>query len=177
MTFGDSGFSLTPGIRFDWYDHSPQDTEAYLSNPATPVLPNGSSDSAFSPKILAEYEVNNNLTFFGQWAMGFRSPTANELYLTYGGTGSYLRIGNPDLEAETSRGFEVGARLGDGDFGGSVNLFYNRYKNFIDSRAYTNAEAIEAGYDPADFPWEFRDTRTFRAPRFTVPSSACTRTS
>lgn len=153
MVFGDSGFSLTPGIRFDWYDHSPKDTPAYLSNPATPVLPNGSSDSAFSPKILAEYQLNKDVTLFGQWAMGFRSPTSNEMYLTYGGVGSYLSIGNPDLEPETSNGFEVGARLGDDEFGGSVNLFYNRYKNFIDSRTYSNAETIDAGYDPADFPF------------------------
>lgn len=152
MAFGDSGFSLTPGIRFDWYDHSPQDTPAYLNNPATPVLPSGSSDNAFSPKILAEYEVNDKLMVFGQWAMGFRSPTSNEMYLTYGGTGSYLRIGNPDLEAETSNGFEVGARLGDNEFGGSVNLFYNRYRNFIDSRSYGRDETEDAGYDYDAFP-------------------------
>lgn len=153
MTFGDSGFSLTPGIRFDWYDHSPKNTPAYLSNPATPVLPNGSSDSAFSPKILAEYELNKDITLFGQWAMGFRSPTSNEMYLTYGGTGSYLRIGNPDLKPETSNGFEVGARLGDNDFGGSVNLFYNRYRNFIDSRSYSREETEDAGYDYDAFPF------------------------
>jgi len=153
MVFGDSGFSLTPGIRFDWYDHSPKDTPAYLSNPATPVLPNGSSDSAFSPKILAEYQLNKDVTLFGQWAMGFRSPTSNEMYLTYGGVGSYLSIGNPDLEPETSNGFEVGARLGDDEFGGSVNLFYNRYRNFIDSRSYSSDEITAAGYNPADFPF------------------------
>lgn len=152
MVFGDSGFSLTPGIRFDWYDHSPQDTPAYLNNPATPVLPNGSNDSAFSPKILAEYELNKDVTIFGQWSMGFRSPTSNELYLTYGGTGSYLSIGNPDLKPETSNGFEVGARLGDNEFGGSVNLFYNRYRNFIDSRSYSPDEIRDAGYDPFSFP-------------------------
>lgn len=149
MSFGDTGFSLTPGLRFDWYDHSPQDSAAYSNGPLSPSLPRGSSDSAISPKLLAEYEVAPGVTLFGQWAMGFRSPTANELYMTYGGVGTYLSIGNPDLQPETSNGFELGARFGDDDFGGSVSSFYNRYRNFIDTRAFTDAETIAAGYDPA----------------------------
>ena len=33
IAFSDSGFSLTPGLRFDWYDHSPKETAAYQVNP------------------------------------------------------------------------------------------------------------------------------------------------
>lgn len=151
MTFGDSGFSLTPGIRFDWYKHDPKETASFLNNAMDPTMPPGSSDSAISPKLLAEYKVNDDVTLFAQWAMGFRSPTANELYLTYGAPSTYLSIGNPDLKPETSHGFDIGARLGDGDFGGSVNLFYNKYRNFIDSRNLTIPEQIELGITPGDY--------------------------
>jgi hemoglobin/transferrin/lactoferrin receptor protein len=151
MTLGDSGFSLTPGLRFDWYDRNPQDTPAYTDSPLGPSMPRGSQDSALSPKLLAEYELSDNVTLFAQWAMAFRAPTTNELYLTYGGVGTYLTVGNPDLEPETSNGFDVGARFGDEDLGGSVSLFYNRYRNFIDTRALTTAEAMAIGYDPADY--------------------------
>jgi hemoglobin/transferrin/lactoferrin receptor protein len=151
MTLGNSGFSLTPGLRFDWYDRNPQDTPAYTDSPLGPSMPRGSQDSALSPKLLAEYELTDNITLFAQWAMAFRAPTTNELYLTYGGVGTYLSVGNPDLKPETSNGFDVGARFGDEDLGGSVSLFYNRYRNFIDTRALTNAEAMAIGYDPADY--------------------------
>ncbi len=40
----------------------------------------------------------------------------------------------PISSPETSHGFEVGANLGDDEFGGRVSAFYNRYKNFIDER-------------------------------------------
>jgi hemoglobin/transferrin/lactoferrin receptor protein len=151
MTFGDSGFSLTPGLRFDWYDHSPRNTPSFTNNASNPSMPGGSQDSALSPKLLAEYQLNDDVTLFAQWAMGFRSPTATELYLSYGSVGSYASIGNPDLEPETSSGFEVGSRLGDDNFGGSVNFFYTRYKNFIDGRNLTAAEITARGLNPLDY--------------------------
>jgi len=149
MTFGESGFSLTPALRYDWFDHDPQATADYLSNAMNPQMPGGSSGDAWSPKILAEYEVSSQLTLFGQWAMGFRSPTANELYMTFGAPGTYLRTGNPELEPETSNGFDIGARFGDQNAGGKVTFFYNRYKNFIESRNLTTAQQIARGIDPS----------------------------
>lgn len=141
IAFGSSGFSLTPGLRYDWYDQSPKETAAYTDNANYDGMPPGQSDDAFSPKLLAKYEAAENVELFAQWAMAFRSPTANELYLDYGAPGTYLRLGNPDLKPETSNGFEIGANLGDEDFGGRVTTFYNRYRNFIDS--------VTLGFDPS----------------------------
>ena len=149
MSFGDSGFTLTPALRYDWFDHDPQATAAYLGNAMKPDTPPGSSGDAWSPKLLAEYELSDTFTLFGQWAMGFRSPTASELYMTFGAPGTYLRTGNPYLEPETSNGFDVGARFGDSDFGGSLTFFYTRYKNFIENRNLTAAEQIARGIDPS----------------------------
>ena len=145
IAIGDSAFSLTPGLRYDWYDHSPQETAAYTANPNYDGLPPGQTGDAVSPKLLAEYEAATDVELFAQWAMAFRSPTANELYLDYGGPGTYLRLGNPDLKPETSNGFEIGASLGDEDFGGRIAGFYNRYRNFID----TDAAPVQ---DPATYP-------------------------
>ncbi|WP_275783994.1 TonB-dependent hemoglobin/transferrin/lactoferrin family receptor [Pararhizobium gei] len=133
IAFGASGFSLTPGLRYDWYDQSPQDTAAYTGNPNFDGMPPGQNGDQFSPKLLAKYEAAENVELFAQWAMGFRSPTATELYLDYGAPGTYLRLGNPDLKPETSNGFEIGANLGDADFGGRITGFYNKYRNFIDT--------------------------------------------
>ncbi len=148
-----SAFTLTPGIRFDWVRHAPKMTSAYDNNASNPALPDGFEDWALSPKLRLGYEVNKDVELFAQWAMGFRAPTAGELYSVFGGPGTYLRLGNPNLESETSHGFEVGANLGDERLGGRINLFYNRYRNFIDTRSFTAAETIAAGYNPADFPF------------------------
>ncbi|MDQ0321264.1 hemoglobin/transferrin/lactoferrin receptor protein [Pararhizobium capsulatum DSM 1112] len=142
IAFGSSGFSLTPGLRYDWYDQSPEETAAYTENPNYDGMPPGQSDDAFSPKLLAKYQAAEDVELFAQWAMAFRSPTANELYLDYGAPGTYLRLGNENLKPETSNAFEVGAKLGDEDFGGRVTTFYNRYRNFIDTVAVP-------GFDPS----------------------------
>ena len=124
---------LTPGVRFDYYEQNPQDTPGFLDNPTVTALPGSSSDNAVSPKLRAEWDAFEGVTVYGQYASGFRAPTASELYLSYGGPGTYLRLGNAELESETSDGFEAGLRLGDDRLGGTVSGFYNRYRNFIDT--------------------------------------------
>lgn len=150
---GDSAFSLTPGLRYDWYDHSPKETAAYTVNPNYNGLPAGQDGDALSPKLLATYEAAPSVELYAQWAMAFRSPTAQELYLDYGAPGSYLRIGNPDLKPETSNGFEVGAKLGDEDFGGRISVFHNRYRNFIDTANLDVAQQLALGIAPGTYPF------------------------
>ena len=135
ISFGDSGFSLTPGLRFDWHQYTPQETDEYLStNVGTGVFdfPGKNSDSNFTPKILATYELAPKVEVFAQWSAAYRAPTVNELYLNFTNpvTG-YAQIGDPNLKPETGHGIEVGTNLGDSEFGGRVTGFYNKYKNFI----------------------------------------------
>lgn len=152
ISFGDTGFSLTPGVRFDWVKHTPKMTAAFDNNASNPLLPDAFEDQAISPKLRLNYEVAPNVDVYAQWAMAFRAPTAGELYAAFGGRGTYLRLGNPDLESEESNGLEIGANMGDEGFGGRVNLFYNRYKNFIDTRSLTSVEAAALGYVLAAYP-------------------------
>ncbi|WP_167591748.1 TonB-dependent hemoglobin/transferrin/lactoferrin family receptor [Jiella endophytica] len=149
-------FRLTPGLRFDYYEENPQETEAFTLNPTYRGLPDASSDSAVSPKLRAEFDVTERATVYAQWAQGFRAPSATELYLSYGGPGTYLSIGNPDLEAETSNGYEVGLRAEQAGFDWGVSAFYNRYKNFIDTES---VDPSEVGLSPGDYP--FGITRSF----------------
>jgi hemoglobin/transferrin/lactoferrin receptor protein len=153
IAIGDSGFSLTPGIRYDWYDHSPKDTTAYQANPNYGGLPAGQSEGQFSPKLLGKYKVNSEFDVFAQWAMAFRAPTPAELYLDYGAPGTYLRIGNANMEPETSNGFEVGANYDNGSLSGRVTGFYNRYTNFIDTRSLSAAEQAGLGIAPGTYPF------------------------
>ena len=149
ISFFDGRFRLTPGLRYDWYEQRPQETAGYEDNPNYDgTLPPSSSDDAFSGKLRAEYDLRENVTVYAQWAQAFRAPSANELYLDYGGPGTYLRLGNPDLKPETSNGFEIGALLGDDRFGGSISAFYNRYKNFIDGGEAVPSAEYPLGITP-----------------------------
>lgn len=136
ISFGDSGFALTPGIRFDWYDYDPKLTDAFKQNPGYAVggLPPGSDGSRFSPKLLATYQLTPEVELFAQWSMAYRAPTVNELYLNFANPASgYAVVGNPTLKPETANGFEAGVNFDSGDFFGRVTAFHNRYKNFIDT--------------------------------------------
>lgn len=170
--FGDSAFSLTPGLRYDWYKQAPQDTPGYAANPNYKGLPPGQDGDALSPKLLAKYDVSQDVQVYAQWAMGFRSPTASELYLNYGAPGSYLNIGNPNLKPETSNGFELGTKLGDEDFGANITGFYNRYRNFIDSVGLTTDEQIALGLDPADYAFVNKSVNLERVRIYGIELSA-----
>jgi hemoglobin/transferrin/lactoferrin receptor protein len=136
----DNRLRVTPGVRFDWYEEKPQDTPAYTNGGSRPVgLPPSSSDSAWSPRVRLEYDIVKNapwvkdVTVFAQWAKTFRPPTAAELYGRFGGPGTYLRTGNPNLRPEIGNGIDVGFRFGDQALGGSVTYFHTNYRNFIDT--------------------------------------------
>lgn len=133
--FGDSGFALTPGVRFDWYDYDPQTTAGY-NGALTPK-----SGTRLSPKVLATYQVTPETELFAQWSMTYRPPTIDEYYIYFPNIGYEVR-GNPDLKPETGQGFEVGANYESGDLSGKVTVFHNRYSNFIEDYTVSQAPLV-----------------------------------
>lgn len=150
IAFGDSGFSLTPGIRFDWHEYEPKVSDGFDRNTGIGYFgfPSKDSGSRISPKLLASYQATQELELFAQWSMAYRAPTVAELYSNFTNVaGGYGVIGNPNLKAETGHGFEVGANYETNDFQGKLTVFHNRYRNFIaETTAFTNA--FPAGYYP-----------------------------
>ncbi|MGX5721909.1 TonB-dependent hemoglobin/transferrin/lactoferrin family receptor [Shinella zoogloeoides] len=126
--------TVTPGVRFDWYSHKPKLTSAFEDSPNyDPAYMKSKDDFGISPKLRLAWQATTELELFTQYARGFRAPTVTELYQNYGAPGSYARLGNPDLETETSNGFEVGARYAGDDYSWSATVFNNYYRNFIDT--------------------------------------------
>lgn len=134
IVINEGPLSITPGIRFDLYDYNTKLTDAFSNNTGYPTfgLPDDSNGNAFSPKLLAEYRVNEQLTLFAQWSMAYRAPTISELYINFTNGSQYTVIGNPDLEAETANGFEAGAAYSGAGFDAKVTAFHNKYENFIE---------------------------------------------
>lgn len=145
----DNRLRISPGARFDWYEEVPQNTPAYFAGGSRPTsLPRSSSDTGWSPRVRLEYDILKNapwvkdITFFAQWAKTFRAPTANELYGRFGGPGTYLRVGNPNLRPEEGNGVDVGLRFGDKQLGGSITYFYTKYHNFIEQLQIAPPDAL-----------------------------------
>lgn len=158
ISFPGTGLRVTPGLRFDWYHRDPKSTEAYTANAAYEGTPDTSSSSRVSPKLMLSWDATDKVTVFGQWSQAFRAPSATELYVTYGSTSTYVSIGNPDLKAETSNGFVVGAKLGDDRLGGKVTVYDNFYRNFIDSITTTaDAAGLEGSYPYGVYEYVNRD--------------------
>lgn len=150
ITFGDSGFALTPGLRFDWYDYNPKSSAAFSGNSGFGYfgLPEGQDGVRLSPKLLATYQATPELELFAQWSMSYRPPTVTELYSNFTNTvGGYAVLGNPGLKVETGQGFEIGANYEAADLTGKVTLFHNQYRNFIDT-----TEDFTSAYPPGYFP-------------------------
>ncbi|MHC5306738.1 TonB-dependent hemoglobin/transferrin/lactoferrin family receptor [Bartonella sp. LJL80] len=131
--FLENRFRLTPGVRYDWFDHRPQETYTYEKAAGFTGYPSSNSGSRLSPKLRMEWDALDKVTLYAQWAQAFRAPSATELYMNYTSPGYYYISGNPDLKPETSNGYDIGAKLGDESLGGSVSLFSNYYRNFIDT--------------------------------------------
>ncbi|BCR23525.1 TonB-dependent hemoglobin/transferrin/lactoferrin family receptor [Aquipseudomonas alcaligenes] len=155
IAFADGRVKLTPGLRYDHYQLDPKATGDFANNinPANDQTLQASSDHKLSASLLATWQVAEEALLYAQWAQGFKAPDATQLYMNYGAEGSYLRLGNTDLKPEESNGYEIGAQLGNDKLGGSLSLFDNHYKNFIDDDvAMSAAELAAIGLSAADYP-------------------------
>lgn len=139
FSFADGRYTVMPALRYDHYEQKPQATESYTSNPNAGALPSTNSGGRFSPKLLTTWKAAEELSLYAQYAYGFKAPSPTQLYTNYGGPGTYLRVGNPYLKPETSKGWELGAKLGSDSLGGALSFFDNRYQNFIDSNVPLDA--------------------------------------
>ncbi len=134
IKFFEDRLTVTPGLRFDWYSYDPKSTAAYEGSPNyNAAYLKSNDDFGISPKLRVGWQAARDLEVYAQYARGFRAPTATELYQNYGAPGSYARIGNPDLETETSNGFEIGAKYDGADYSLKASVFNNYYRNFIDT--------------------------------------------
>lgn len=141
MQFGQSGWTLIPALRFDYYELDPQADAMYREdNPTTEAV--GLDDTAVAPKLGVTRDLGHGLTAFAQYARGFRAPPPEDLNI-----GLELpllnvkAIPNPDLQPETSDGYELGLRWNGAAGGFSASAFYTDYRDFIESK-------VNLGRDP-----------------------------
>lgn len=132
----DNGLSLAAGIRYDYYKTDGTTTDH--------------QDSQVSPHIGIRYEVIDGLSFYGDYARAFTTPTLNQLYqdgshfgvvpLSFFPSTVYfeeLFIPNDDLDPESSQNFEIGVdferEIHNGLFDAKVVWFHKKGKDTFDS--------------------------------------------
>jgi len=145
-----NNWTFMPGLRYDYTKLTPHITQEFL-NTVNSDQKGTVSDAdkvwhRLSPKLGVTYAFNDNYTWYGQYAEGFRTPTAKALYGRFDNLqAGYSVEPNPDLEPEKSKSYETGLR-GNFDAGSfDVAVFYNKYRDFI------NEDAITPGYDDLKF--------------------------
>lgn len=133
-------WTFLPAVRYDYTQLKPKLTEAFL-NTVDPTRIYAHSDKEktwhrVTPKFGLTYALTDHYTWFGQYAEGFRTPSAKALYGRFENLQQgYTVKPNPDLKPESSKGVETGIR-GNFDSGSfDIAVFYNKYRNFIDEDA------------------------------------------
>ncbi|ONH57448.1 hemoglobin/transferrin/lactoferrin receptor protein [Pseudomonas cedrina] len=133
-------WTFLPAVRYDYTQLKPKLTEEFL-NTVDPTRIYAHSDKEktwhrVTPKFGLTYALTDHYTWFGQYAEGFRTPSAKALYGRFENLQQgYTVEPNPDLKPESSKGVETGIR-GNFDSGSfDIAVFYNKYRNFIDEDA------------------------------------------
>ena len=140
IALADGKLQIIPGLRWDAYRLTPTDDQRYaINNAAQPAIVAAARQetkaSAFSPKIGVVYKLDNQWTLAGNYAHGFRAPSALESLNAFSNPGSgYILIPNTGLQPEKSRGAEGSVRGASANANGALTVFYNQYKDFIDNR-------------------------------------------
>lgn len=148
LVWDDGKYAISPSLRFDSYQYNPKSSAAYNDNPNSTVTTAGKASGSYvSPSIGFEYQATETLGLYAHYGLGYKAPNAAQLYTNYGAPGTYLRVGNPHLKAETSRGWELGAQWGDQDLGAKFSVYQNHYKNFIEEQV--NITADSEAWNPA----------------------------
>ncbi|QRY78155.1 TonB-dependent hemoglobin/transferrin/lactoferrin family receptor [Pseudomonas sp. PDNC002] len=145
-----NAWTFLPGLRYDHTRLKPHVTEEFLNtvdqSGEGEVSSEDKSWHQLSPKLGVTYAFNDNYLWYGQYAQGFRTPTAKALYGRFDNPTTGYRVEpNPDLDPERSQSYETGLRgnFEEGSF--DVAVFYNKYRDFI------NEDAITPGYSEPTF--------------------------
>ncbi len=97
------------GVRFDFWENKNAlvSTRTLSNNLTTTTNFPDRSENAFSPRIAALYQINQNFSFVAVYAKSFRAPTLNELYRAFR-VGNVLTLSNENLKSERADTFETG---------------------------------------------------------------------
>ena len=127
--FSSGNFDFIAGLRYDNYDLNAKTDSIFTKTAYAADM----SESSWSPKLSATYNISDKLSLYGSYSKGFRAPAYYEVNSDFENTrGLYKTESNPDLKPETSNSYEIGIRGRFNKFNYKIAGFYNDYSDFID---------------------------------------------
>ncbi len=112
---------IMPGVEFTHYKINALPTDNYAGTLTD------KSDSHFSWRLGATYDINDNHQLFGGYRQGYKTPAFGELNSDV--PMSHNRLPNPNLKPEQSAGLTLGLRS-QGNIGSqTISAFYDTYKD------------------------------------------------
>jgi hemoglobin/transferrin/lactoferrin receptor protein len=168
LDLGDSGWSLIAALRGDYYRLDPDPDATYLEdNSSTPVV--SLDDFALSPKLGVTRSLGGGWSAFAQYARGFRAPPPEDLNIGLELPLFNVRaVPNPQLQPETSDGYELGLRWSRDGASLSASAYYTDYHDFIESK-------VNLGVDPEGGVTLFQSQNVAEARIYGVEVSATLR--
>jgi len=135
----DSRLTLIPGMRIDRYRMDPRPDALFTSYTAVESLSGFNigkvNEDNVSLSLGAIFQLSTAINLFAQYAEGFRPANFDEANQAFVNAGhGYVIVPNTELQAETSRGLEIGLRADLEHAALTLALYNNRYDNFIESR-------------------------------------------
>ncbi|MDM8539111.1 TonB-dependent receptor, partial [Desulfobacterales bacterium HSG17] len=112
-------FTLTPGLRYDNYD----DMGEY-----------------FTPRLSAVWQVSKSHIFKAQYSEAYRPPTFTELYARQ----NTVVMGNPELESEHIRSYELGYTFRHRKTSAHITLFRSELEDNIEYPIYADSFSGQA---------------------------------
>jgi len=147
----DGRLRVTPGLRFDDYEADTSADALYINGNPGIEAPADFADSALTLKLGGLYQFTDSLSAWARYSEGFRAPPYDDVNVGFTNfLGGYKSIAAPNLEAETSTGYEVGLRLNGAAGNLQLAVFDTLYDNFIQARAPAPAFLATGGVDPRD---------------------------
>jgi hemoglobin/transferrin/lactoferrin receptor protein len=149
-------WTFIPSLRFD---HTrvrvSDDAEWRQANPDAELAE--VTESQLSPRLGVLWSPSREFQLWGQLASGFRAPPAEDLNIGLDIPMFRIRaLPNPDLESESSLGWEFGVRAGSRGAWLSAAAFWTDYKDFIVS-------LVPLGLDPETGTLLFQSQNVERA--------------
>ncbi|TQV86353.1 TonB-dependent hemoglobin/transferrin/lactoferrin family receptor [Aliikangiella coralliicola] len=134
IVFGNSGFTLIPGIRYDQFEMD-ADTQGLQDIVDLGFEIQSTDESEVSKNLGLIYDVSESSAWFFQYAEGFRAPSYDEANQAFVNLGfGYATVPNPNLRPETSEGYEIGFKSRMGSNYVAVSVYDNHFEDFISSQ-------------------------------------------
>ena len=133
ISFGED-WTVIVALRADRFELDPRVDAMYLADyPDYETVSLDESD--VSPKLGIIYKISPGIDAYVQYSHGFRAPPYSDANVSLDfPLFMYRAIPNPDLQSESSDGFDVGLRWHGVRSAAHISAFRSRYDNFIETK-------------------------------------------